>query len=156
MRADKITPVMMETLLSGSGWKLTSTGPHHAVSIAAVVPNDISDDLERAGLLPDLWYGLNSQHAGRWVLNQTWKLSRAFEAPPAGSTAAWLAFDGVDYNCSVAIDGKHLANHVGAFEPDPHLILVWCATQMGEDRRKSRLDPRIKLHVQLLLEQLHA
>ena len=103
--------------LSGDGWKLSSAGPHRRVEVSAIVPNDISDDLERAGVLPDLWYGLNSQHEAAWVMNQSWTLTRAFATPASGTTAAWLQFDGVDYNCSVSLNGRPLADHIGAFEP---------------------------------------
>ena len=99
--------------LSGADWTLSS--PPRVAGVPALVPNDIADDLERAGLLPDLWYGLNSMNRSKWLWEREWTLTREFSTPHANATS-WLAFDGVDYNCTVALNGQILGSHVGAFE----------------------------------------
>ena len=105
--------------LSGAGWKLSS--PPRVTGVPALVPNDIADDLERAGLLPDLWYGLNAMNRSKWLWEREWTLTLEFATPslPDDGAAAmsWLAFDGVDYNCTVALNGQLVGSHVGAFEP---------------------------------------
>ena len=104
--------------LAGSGWTLSSLSDvgHPPVHVAAMVPNDICDDLERAGVLPDLWYGLNSMNRSEWVFRRSWRLSRVF-ATPSNARHAWLAFDGVDYNTTISLNGIAVCSHVGAFEP---------------------------------------
>ena len=59
MRAAPVPP-FGQLSLAGAGWRLSSSGAS-PVDVPAIVPNDIADDLERAGVLPDLWFGVNSQ-----------------------------------------------------------------------------------------------
>ena len=108
------------TPLSSAGWVLSSAAArgHPAVrNVPALVPNDIADDLERANLLPDLFVGLNSMNSSKWVMERDWTLTRAFSTPAEPATSYWIAFDGVDYNCSVRLNDQPLGTHVGAFEP---------------------------------------
>ena len=110
-----ISSMPQDIPLVGTGWELSSeTGTR----LPARVPNDISDDLEQAGLLPPLFYGTNSMFGGNWTLNRTWTLSRNISLPRVRAGASGvLRFEGVDYNASIRINGKLVATHVGAFEP---------------------------------------
>ena len=102
--------------LSGTGWSLSA--PPFIKSVPAIVPNDIADDLERANLLPDLWFGTNAMNASRWIWERDWVLTRHFPTPSGPiATSTWISFDGVDYNCSVRLNGRWIGSHVGAFEP---------------------------------------
>ena len=108
--------------LAGAAWSLSSpaaAGQPQVGPVPAMVPNDLADDLERAGLLPDLWFGSNAMNSSLWVFRRSWTLSRTFETPAAAQVGArsWLAFDGVDYSCSIALNGVELGDHTGAFEP---------------------------------------
>ena len=89
------------------------------VELAATVPGDVNVELMAAGLLPDLLHSTNSM-AARYVPQYEWLLSTTFMAAAfsPGADAAWLHLAGVDYNCSVALNGKLLlAHHAGSFRP---------------------------------------
>ena len=110
-----ISSMPQDIPLVGTGWELSS---EMGTRLPARVPNDISDDLEQAGLLPPLFYGTNSMFGGNWTLNRTWTLSRNISLPRVRAGASGvLRFEGVDYNASIRINGKLVATHVGAFEP---------------------------------------
>ena len=94
--------------LSGDGWLLSS--PPRVRNIPALVPNDMADDLVAPRLLPDLYFGTNSMNASRWIWERDWTLRRNFTTPGAAATLSWLAFDGVDHNCSVSLNGKFLGS----------------------------------------------
>jgi hypothetical protein len=108
---------------AGVSWTLTS--PSSAPTpLAALVPGDVNDDLQRAGLLPDLLFGTNSV-AARWVMCEPWTYAASFATPPllaCGAASAamvvLLRFEGVDYEASaVVLNGVPLGGHVGSFEP---------------------------------------
>ena len=103
---------------AGVAWTLTSASV--PTPLAALVPGDVNDDLERAGLLPDLHFGTNSMEAS-WVMREPWTYAASFATPTAlgapGATAL-LRFEGVDYQASsVSLNGVALGGHVGSFEP---------------------------------------
>ena len=119
-----------ELPLSGDDWKIASFEPgqglaHHAYgegfpsaeAVAAIVPGDVHWDLERAGKLPPIYYGLNSRQIG-WVAGKEWWYRKTFAAPPSwrGKTVR-LQFEGVDYLADFWLNGVRLGRHEGQFTP---------------------------------------
>jgi hypothetical protein len=62
--------------------------------VPALVPGDVNDDLQRAGLLPDLWVGDNCLEAPWWVPRRTWTYTAEFPTPLAALEAAAAARPG--------------------------------------------------------------
>jgi hypothetical protein len=117
------------SLSSASGaarWTLSSQPAGAAdehigmISIAAAVPGDVGDDLERAGVLPDLWVADNSLELPWWVPIRQWLYKAEFDSPSVSAqagSATELRFDGVDYNATFHFNGKTLGSHAGSFLP---------------------------------------
>jgi len=117
MNSDVVLPSARQTLcLSGEDWEL-SCDPQWSSdqSIAASVPGDVHADLERAGRLADIHYGLNSRE-GRDVPAKPWWYRKRFVVPESwrGKTMR-LRFDGVDYACRVRLNDVELGRHEGQF-----------------------------------------
>ena len=92
-----------------------------SVQLNATVPGDVNDELMKAKLLPDLLVGTNSMDA-RWVPQYEWRYEKTFTVPPAWTlsqaAAVHLHLQGVDYNCSIALNGVTLlSHHAGSFRP---------------------------------------
>jgi beta-mannosidase len=116
--------------LSGDDWRLVSFEPGQgqkrrafaegypaSEAIPATVPGDVHWDLERAGRIPPIDYGLNSQKIG-WVGGKEWWYRKTFAIPEAwrGKTVR-LRFDAVDYLTEVWLNGRWLGRHEGQFTP---------------------------------------
>jgi len=116
--------------LSGEDWRIVSFEPGQgmerrafaegypaAEAIAATVPGDVHWDLERAGKIPPIYYGLNSQQIG-WVAGKEWWYRKTFATPTAwqGKTLR-LRFEAVDYLTDVWLNGRPLGRHEGQFTP---------------------------------------
>lgn len=116
--------------LSGDHWQIASFEPGQGLerrafaegypateAIAATVPGDVHWDLERAGKVPPIYYGLNSQKIG-WVAGKEWWYRKRFVTPAAwrGKTVR-LHFEAVDYLTDIWINGKLLGHHEGQFTP---------------------------------------
>ncbi|HLL90607.1 MAG TPA: hypothetical protein VK324_15005 [Tepidisphaeraceae bacterium] len=87
--------------------------------LPATVPGEVHLDLMAAGLLDDVYVGINVLKA-RWVEEQVWSYRRAFDAPSAAlaaGTRAWLVFDGLDYAATVVLNGKKVGEHANFFLP---------------------------------------
>ncbi|NQT20374.1 MAG: hypothetical protein HQ592_11760 [Planctomycetes bacterium] len=84
----------------------------------ATVPGEVHVDLMRAGIIGDVNVGVNAQNA-RWVEEAVWVYRRQFDAPPDAkrATAAWLAFDGLDLNAIVYLNGEEAGRHDNAYVP---------------------------------------
>ena len=116
--------------MGGDDWKIASYEPGQGMvrrafaegfsaneAISAVVPGDVHWDLERAGKLPPIFYGQNSEKIG-WVAGKEWWYRKTFPTPAAWQNKTiWLQFDGVDYLADVWLNGKHLGRHEGQFTP---------------------------------------
>ena len=92
-----------------------------SVQLNATVPGDVNDELMKAKLLPDLLVGTNSMEA-RWVPQYEWRYQKSFVLPTAWglskASAVKLHFAGVDYNCSIWLNGETLlTHHAGTFRP---------------------------------------
>ena len=115
---------LRELLLSGEDWQITSFEPGQGLkrrafaegypateAIPAIVPGDVHWDLERAGKIPPIYYGTNSQAIG-WVAGQEWWYRKYFSVP-----AGWrgkrvtLRFDAVDYLAEIWLNGHSLGRH---------------------------------------------
>lgn len=110
--------------LDGDGWQLRGclgdewqwhAGPDKPWDapgwIPARVPGSVLDDLVRAGVVPSPYHERDSL-AAEWVPERAWIYRRRFVA-----TAPALRFDGVDFSCTVLVDGVELATHEGMFAP---------------------------------------
>ena len=102
-----------------------------AVALNTTVPGDVNDEMMKTGLLPDLLISTNSMDA-RWVPQYEWKYEKDFAVPAAwavtkgaaaaagggGGGSVALHFGGVDFNCSVELNGESLVrHHTGSFRP---------------------------------------
>jgi beta-mannosidase len=122
--------VPRELFLSGEDWKIASFDPGQGMprrafsegyptsaAIAAVVPGDIHADLERAGKIPPIYYGLNSQNVG-WVAGMEWWYRKTFATPIAWrDKTVRLCFDAVDNKADVWLNDRSLGRHEGQFTP---------------------------------------
>jgi beta-mannosidase len=112
--------------LDGEDWQLRGclgeewrwhVGPEKAWDapgwIRARVPGSVVDDLVRAGEVPSPYHERDSRHA-EWTAGRHWIYRRYITAMPGAST---LRFDGVDYSCTVLVDGEERATHDGMFRP---------------------------------------
>ncbi len=119
-----------ELVLSGEDWTAAAFEPGQAVqerafaegyptarALPATVPGDIHWDLERAGQVPPIYYGTNSQAIG-WVAGKEWCCRKTFPVPPGWqSKRVRLQFDGADYLADVWLNGQFLGRHEGQFTP---------------------------------------
>ena len=119
-----------ELLLSGEDWTVASFEPGEGVkqrafaegypaaqALSAIVPGDIHWDLERAGKVPPLYYGVNSKEAG-WVAGKEWWYRKGFVVPSGWrGKRVWLRFDAADYLAEVWLNGRLLGRHEGQFIP---------------------------------------
>ncbi|UCH35036.1 MAG: beta-mannosidase [Armatimonadota bacterium] len=82
-------------------------------AIRADIPCSVHTALLAAGRIPDPMIGLHADIA-RKACDREWWFRRRFTRPE-GMTAARLYFDGVDYSCTVWLNGERLGRHEGAF-----------------------------------------
>lgn len=75
------------------------------------VPGSVLDDLVRAGEVPSPYHERDSRLA-EWVPQRSWIYRRRFTA-----AAPTIRFEGVDFGCTVLVDGVELATHEGLFAP---------------------------------------
>jgi beta-mannosidase len=113
------------TDLDGDDWQLRSclgdewqwhVGPQKAWDapgwLPARVPGSVVDDLVRAGEAPSPYHERDSRLA-EWAAERHWVYRRKITV--GGEQT--LRFDGVDYACTVLVDGHELARHESMFEP---------------------------------------
>ncbi|HEV7641162.1 MAG TPA: glycoside hydrolase family 2 TIM barrel-domain containing protein [Gaiellaceae bacterium] len=113
------------TGLDGDDWQLRSclgdewqwhVGPQKAWDapgwLPARVPGSVVDDLVRAGEAPSPYHERESRLA-EWAADRHWIYRRKFTV--GGEQT--LRFEGVDYACTVLVDGRELARHESMFEP---------------------------------------
>ena len=119
--------VLPLTSAAGQRWTLSGSGPIGAVNAEALVPGDVTHDMQRQGRLntrnESLWYADNARETPWWVVLTEWTYATAVPVPavtgsdgaPGANARAALRFDGVDYNCSVYLNGVSLGRHLGSF-----------------------------------------
>jgi beta-mannosidase len=105
---------------SGMGERLGYYGDHFPVTqaISAKVPGDVNWDLMRAGVIPDIFIGMNAKKTypyarKEWWYRKTFTLSRKEWT----GKRIRLHFSGVDYAAKVWLDGELLGEHKGQFTP---------------------------------------
>ena len=80
----------------------------------ALLPASTYRCLERAGILPDPYFGKNSKLYD-WVDKKVWYFTRSFALENADEKDVFLCFDGVGYTCRVWLNGQLLCEHKGMF-----------------------------------------
>lgn len=85
--------------------------------LTATVPGDVIADALDAGLIPDPYVDMNSRCC-EWLAQRDWVYRKYFDVPAEwqGKTVR-LKFGGVDYACSVYVNGEELIRHEGTFAP---------------------------------------
>ena len=102
----------------GGRWKLSYTdyvgelagvlspGAFDRNMMDADVPGDVHLDLMRAGEIPDMYVGMNADHA-LWVEGMDWWCFHQFDTPDdAADRRAFLVFHGLDTFATVALNGR--------------------------------------------------
>ena len=80
----------------------------------AILPASAYRCLERAGILPDPYFGTNSK-LYEWVDKKIWYFTRNFTLENKDGHDVFLCFDGVGYFCRVWLNGTLLCAHEGMF-----------------------------------------
>ncbi len=123
----------MRVDLSGGGWTLTGwhrnqwrlvnsaelqEPPVPAVApLPALVPGAVQTDLMRAGLLPEIYLGLNSLQA-EWVTHREWSYERRFPAVTlAGEERLVLHCEGLDCRGEIFVNDRPVQSFEGMFSP---------------------------------------
>jgi beta-mannosidase len=118
-------------------------GTHFSWNFASV-PGDVYTDLHRANEIADPYFGRN-MHRAKWAAEYEWWYSRRFAVPEEmKGKRVRLIFEGVDYSCSVWLNGKYLGYHEGmfsAFEFDITDIVSYEDWRDGANMLMVRLDP---------------
>jgi len=89
--------------------------------LPATVPGNVRADLQRAGRLPDLTFGLNPEQSS-WVDASSWWLVRQFALESSAGQRVHLVLRGVDYVHDLFFNGLHLARHEGMFSPQTYEV----------------------------------
>jgi len=115
-------------------WKVTwNEGGHGPQSLESYLQSDPSQDperfldvqvplelhlaLQKAGLVDDINYGMNTLKA-RWVAEKYWLYVKTFKAPDeALNQKVWLVFDQLDLNAVILLNGEQVGTHNSAFVP---------------------------------------
>ncbi|TXE07104.1 beta-galactosidase [Seonamhaeicola algicola] len=110
----------MKMMLPGEGEKkgLHQIAPEDIETLVwnhATVPGDVYTDLWKAGVIEDPYFGRNSTKA-QWVQQYEWWYSHQFHVSESlDNKVIKIVFEGVDYACSVWLNGHYLGRHEGAF-----------------------------------------
>jgi beta-mannosidase len=81
------------------------------------VPMELHLALQKAGLVEDINYGMNTLKA-RWVAEKYWLYAKTFSVPEeALKEKAWLVFDQLDLNAVIMLNGETVGTHSSAFVP---------------------------------------
>lgn len=82
----------------------------------ASVPGDVYTDLQRAGELEDPYFGRN-MHKAKWVQEYEWWYIRRFNvSEKMKGKKVHLDFEGVDYSCTIWLNGNLLGSHEGVLD----------------------------------------
>ena len=81
------------------------------------VPMELHLALQKAGLVEDINYGMNTLKA-RWVAEKYWLYTKTFSvSKDAVKQKAWLVFDQLDLNSVIFLNGEKIGTHNSAFIP---------------------------------------
>ena len=84
--------------------------------IPAAVPGNFELDLQRAGLLPDLYYADNILEAQKLENRHLWYAAE-FETAPDAACDAFLTFHGIDTAAEIFLDGEQIGFSENMFVP---------------------------------------
>ena len=85
--------------------------------VDASVPGSIHNDLYKAGIIEEPYYGMNSIKC-EWIHQRAWVYRTNFKLPKQmKKSGLTLCFDGVDYYSYYYLNGKYLGSHEGMFTP---------------------------------------
>ena len=112
-----------ESMILSENW-VASIDDHagHSFTVPATVPGCIHTDLQRAGILPDLFYRDNSKLC-QWVENCDVTYTCTFTLQKT-EPDMWFNFRGIDVYCSVFCNGIHLGD-----TDDMHIPWLFSAKQ---------------------------
>ncbi len=81
------------------------------------VPMELHLALQKAGLVEDINFGMNTLKA-RWVAEKYWLYARTIEvSAEAVNQKAWLVFEQLDLNAVIMLNGEIVGAHNSAFVP---------------------------------------
>ena len=84
--------------------------------IDAAVPGSIYDDLQRAGVIDDPYFGMNSL-ACEWVPERWWEYRTSFSCPMKEGRHLRLRLDGIDYLAYIRLNGREVAQSTNMHLP---------------------------------------
>jgi len=85
--------------------------------IEAKVPGTVYDDLLKAGIIKDPYYGMQSLEC-EWVKDRWWEYRTDFCVPDTlKNRNVRLRFKGTDYKANFYLDGKNIGTHTGMYTP---------------------------------------
>lgn len=97
----------MKSISLDGVWSLCGSGARPAGPVAAAVPGNIELDLERAGIVPELFYAGNIDALRPYEFND-WEYTKEFDVPADFPAAAYLIFEGLDGVAEVRLNGQCL------------------------------------------------
>lgn len=103
--------VLMNTSME-TGAKLTGV----TYPMPATVPGSVYDDLEKAGLIEDPYFEMNSLKC-EWVANRFWSYMTSFERPANNGKHVRIVFRGLDYYAHIYVNDVKLGEHEGMYTP---------------------------------------
>lgn len=95
-------------------WRLSGSGAVDVTDIPAIVPGNIEIDLERAGIIPDPFFGCNEKKLRPFEFNN-WCYRREFTVPADFPQSAELVFDAVDTIAVYRLNGREFARSRNGF-----------------------------------------
>ncbi|MCM2679707.1 glycoside hydrolase family 2 protein [Echinimonas agarilytica] len=108
------------------------------------VPGDVYTDLHRANEIEDPYFGRN-MHRAKWVADYEWWYCHRFAVPDEmQGKKVRIIFEGVDYSCSVWLNGTFLGRHEGMFsefEFDITDVVSYEDWRDGSNMLMIKLDP---------------
>ncbi len=104
----------MRTLLLDGNWTLSGSGATPVAEIPAQVPGNIELDLERAGLIPDPFFGCNEKLLRPYEFTN-WCYRREFDLPADFPDSIDLVFDGIDCVATILVNGVEAGHAENAF-----------------------------------------
>jgi len=110
----------------------------------AYVPGDVYTDLYIAGEIDNPFYARNMAKA-KWVEDYEWWYNYAFSVPSnLQGRRLELLFEGVDYSCTIYLNGKKLGSHEGMFSSfsfDVSTLVSYKKTHIADNLLCVKLDP---------------
>ena len=114
--------------LDGNAWKIEGTNPDKSksVTLLGTVPGMVHPDLQREGLIPDIFWRDNYKQC-QWPEFWSWTYKRSFDVSPEVLSRPWiqLQFDGIDTYSEIYLNGRKLATTNNMFLPYRFDVKSW-------------------------------